>query len=759
MAREKLSIPYSTGIWRYYKGLLRYYMKRLATHHMPAFIEAQRPHLFLYVPICFGLGIASYFGLDFEPAKAIWAGLSLGMVVLSVVLWHAHIAGNQGRQILCWAIILFVSGFLWSAVQTYHKDTIMLTKPAGPLMVTGEIESISLIKNNLHKIVLSGVTLEQRAAYETPQKIRLRSYHVNDEVAIGQRVQMLAKLMPPSRPVIPHGYDFQRRAYFEGIGAVGFTLGDINILSQTSAKGNIGDVVQRFFAEIRAYVNARIESVQSPAFAALSKALITGDRAAIRDEDYEALRSAGLAHLLAISGLHIGLVAGFVFVSIRFGLCLIPSIALRYPIKKIAAMCAIFSALFYMMMAGATIPTQRAALMSCIVFLAVILDRKAISLRLVALAAMAVLLIAPSNLLSPSFQLSFAAVTALIAFYEWWQRRRYRREVDVLFAEGTEDSPRLFESWRRQLWARPFFYCGGIMLTSVIATFATTLFAVYHFGYVHAYGLLGNVLALPIVSLFVMPVAVLSLVLWPFAFISESGLALMQYGLEWVMLIAHRIHELPLAVGHLPQMPHIVFLWLVAGLLALCVLRGQARGALCALCIVAGVLTWSLQTRETVGFIHENPIVMTLWDDGAVRLYGDQNMSRFVNEQLYEFYGLNKHDAHMQTAQEACDDFACVSSIKGRKIALIKDRSQYHRFCHDPDIRMIIATEAMGYKQECTRKDLYTLNFFDLWRYGSYHIQYDHQAQDLRIKSVEGLRGIRPWTTRGQRARIKLAAR
>jgi competence protein ComEC len=384
--------------------------------HFPTFLERQKSHLFLYVPICFGLGIAAYFSLRFEPSLSVGYSVFFGALIFFAVSYKFI---NNTIRLGQLAILLCISGFVWSGQHTAWHSTVMLTKAMGPKMVEGVVHSLSHVEGNLTVAVIEDVAIEGLKPYATPSKIKLRSYHVGDGIRLGDRVSVLTKLNPPSRPVIPGGFDFQRRSFFLGIGATGFTLGEVNVIKKREDHGGqtLWEQQKLFFEGLRFAINGRIEGIQSPEFAGLSKALITGDRSAIRDEDYDALKSAGLAHLLAISGLHIGLVSGFVFVTFRFFLCLFPVIALRYPIKKYAAALAIASALFYMLLAGATIPTQRAALTSSLIFLSVILDRKAISLRLVAFAALSVLLISPESLLSASFQHSFEAVLSLISFY------------------------------------------------------------------------------------------------------------------------------------------------------------------------------------------------------------------------------------------------------------------------------------------------------------------------------------------------------
>ena len=228
---------------------------------------------------------------------------------------------------------------------------------------------------------------------------------------------------------------------------------------------------------------------------------MTGDRGAINDDVWQALRDSGLAHLLAISGLHVGLVAGILFFTLRGGLAMIEPLALRHPIKKWAAAAVMVGALGYVVLTGGTVPTQRAFVMLGLVLLAVMLDRRPFSMRLVAWAAVIVLVTAPEAMLGPSFQMSFAAVVALIATYEIAKEpmRRWRRGAGP--------------------GRRAMVYLAAVALTTLVAGLATSPFALYHFNRVAAYGLAANLFAVPITSLWIMP--------W-----TMVGYALMPLGLE-----------------------------------------------------------------------------------------------------------------------------------------------------------------------------------------------------------------------------------
>ncbi|MGH6918310.1 MAG: ComEC/Rec2 family competence protein, partial [Geminicoccaceae bacterium] len=250
----------------------------------------------------------------------------------------------------------------------------------------------------------------------------------------------------------------------------------------------------------------------------------------------QSMRDSGLAHLLSISGLHIGLVAGILFVTLRRLLCLVPRIALHHPIKKWGAAAALVGTLLYMLLAGAPVPTVRAYIMCSMFLLAVILDRTAISMPPVAWAAVVVLLATPEELIGPSFQMSFAAVVALVAAYESTQNARLRWRAEA--------------GWGR----RAGLYLAGLVFTSLIATLATGPYSIYHFNRIASYGVIANMVAVPLTGLWVMPWAVLATLLMPFG-AEHLALVPMGWGIDGIIAVAEQTSRWPGAVVVVPVLP------------------------------------------------------------------------------------------------------------------------------------------------------------------------------------------------------------
>ena len=370
---------------------------------------------------------------------------------------------------------------------------------------------------------------------------------------------------PPPRPAAPGAFDFARFAYFQGLGAVGFALGDARRIAPSGQDGPPNESIDApsgSMERLRYAIAERIRAALTGERGAVAVALITGFREGIPESVEQNMRDSGLAHLLAISGLHVGLVAGTVFLLVRGGCALVPAIALRWPIKKWAAVSAAAVAFGYLFLAGATEPTQRAFLMLLITVIGICLDRGSISMRLVAWAALFILLLSPESLLSVSFQLSFAAVTALVAVYETITARR----------EWAANEPARVQS----AGSRFPRYALQLGLSSMIATLATAPFALYHFNRVAGYGLLANLAAVPLTAFVIMPLGLLAVFLMPLGL--EAGpLYLMGQGIGAVLWVARQVASLPGAATLVPAFPHWGLVAVTLGGLWLCIWRGPWR--------------------------------------------------------------------------------------------------------------------------------------------------------------------------------------
>ncbi len=408
---------------------------------------------------------------------------------------------------------------------------------------------------------------------EFPHRVRV-AIPAASQVKTGDVIEAKVRLFPPAGPVRPGGYDFSFRAYFEKIGATGFTYGAPEILRHKQLAG-VGHF-SRWLDDLRGSLSISIGQLLGATDAgALAIALLIGDRAGLSEDTEEALRAAGLAHVLAISGLHMALFAGGAFSGVLLVLGCVEAVALRWPTHKIAAIVALASATAYLAISGASIATQRSFLMIALVFLGILVSRKGLSLHSVALAAMVLLVLAPERLVHPGFQMSFAAVICLIAVYQRWRDRQQ--------AAGWSDDRSSQALWWR-VFRKSAGFVAGLAATALIAGIATGIIGAYHFGRYAPLGLVGNVLAMPIFSLMVMPIGVLALFLLPFG-LALYPLKLMAFGLDMLLAIARWTAELDQGQGYLVPPSGGVTLLMVSAMFVL-VLFGWRSQAIISLPIL-----------------------------------------------------------------------------------------------------------------------------------------------------------------------------
>lgn len=544
---------------------------------LKARLLAERERWLLWLPVALGCGVAAYFSLPVEPpvlAGAAAATLGLGAAAL------ARRAGRRGGSGLGRALLAglaaTLAGFALAGARLEAVRAPVLAYE-GTFEVTGRIVALEPRANGL-RLLLDEPTLGRRSPGAalppgaTPRRVRVNLQRGGEGLGPGDRIRIRARLQPPAPPVLPGGFDYARQAYFEGLGAVGYAMGAPERLEAGEGRGGLEVRV----AALRARIARRMAEILPGTTGAVAGALIAGVRAGIDDATWRDLQASGLAHIISISGLHMTMVAGTVFGAARWGLALFPWLALRVRVHKPAAVLAFAAAGFYFLLAGATVPTQRSFLMLGAVLLAVLVDRNPFSLRVLAWAALVVLAIRPEALVGASFQLSFAAVLALMAAFEAVRLRREAADEHAVEAE-----PGL--PWRA---AR---YVLGVAATTVIAGGATAPFTAYHFQNVTTFGVLANLLAVPLTTFLVMPAGLLGLALMPLG-LDEPAFRLMGLGVDGMLEIARLTAALPGAAVALRQWPAAALALFAAGGLWLALWRRPWRLWGVAPCALAGLL-------------------------------------------------------------------------------------------------------------------------------------------------------------------------
>lgn len=316
---------------------------------------AERSRWPLWIPVFFALGIALYFGLGDEPPR--WLGTGAALVLAMVLLaLRRHLPWRSAVL----ALLLVASGFAIAQLRSAWIDAPKLERSWGAGLMRAEVLSVEPRARGW-RFLLRPLFMDGLEPAQMPLKVRVTAQQVDEAFRPGQLVELRARLRPPSPPTWPGGFDFARQAYFQQIGGIGFALGRLRPLSTDDAVAT-GEEERGwrswslFWAEARLTIAERIMTVLPDQAGAVAVALVTGQRGAIAEEAREDMRAAGLAHLLAISGLHMGLVAGLLFFGVRAGLAVCPRLALRHPIKKWAACFAGLGGFVYLCLVGGAIP-------------------------------------------------------------------------------------------------------------------------------------------------------------------------------------------------------------------------------------------------------------------------------------------------------------------------------------------------------------------------------------------------------------------
>ncbi|WP_323036028.1 ComEC/Rec2 family competence protein [Pararhodobacter sp.] len=537
-----------------------------------AALASARGHLFPLAPVAVGIGAGGYFALLFEPSGQALAGVWVTATFLLILA----LRGPELARPSFWALTLLCIGFAMAGMRTQSVSAPVLGWHRYGA-IEGRIIQVDRSASDAVRLTLDHMVLPGLNPQETPFRVRV-SLHGDaldvDPIA-GMRVMLTGHLGPPPPPTEPGGFDFRRLAWFDQLGAVGYSRSPV--LALDAPKAGLGLSLTRLRQRISAGIQARLPG-ETGGFVA---AILTGDRSGVGLDTTEDLRRSNLSHLLAISGLHMGLLTGVVFGALRAAMALLPSMALRFPIRKIAAVGALLAAAAYLALSGGNIATQRAFVMAAAMLLAVIVERRAISLRSVGLAALILLLWRPEAILSAGFQMSFAATVALVAVFSALRDRQ-------------RGKPRTRAGPLRRL-LRPIVTAA---LCSLVAGLATAPIAAAHFHRLTDYGLLANLVSVPLMGLLVMPSAVLAAVLWPIG--GEAiGLWLMAAGTRWILGVANAFGNLEGAIRLVPSPPWWVVPVIGLGGLWVALWPGRARFAGVFLAGVA-VVGWTLAERPAL---------------------------------------------------------------------------------------------------------------------------------------------------------------
>ena len=485
---------------------------------LSADVAAQGERLVLWAPLLLLIGNWGYFRSKFEPG--FWPVMGLGVLSLAL-FWLGR------RYRIAIVIALLLSGFVLAKLRQEYVATPLLSSSISQSDVTGIVADVEARDRSRFVMLVEVQSASNVPDGQLPRRLRVTGFS-KTKMLIGDTVSFSARLNPLPRPVNPGGFDYGRMLYFWSVGGTANVKGEVTTIE---APISWRYELRRQFHSLRSAMGGRITHAIPGPLGAFANALITGERAAIPDAMNVSLQTSGLYHILSISGLHMSLVAGGVFWAVRALLALFPGFALRHPIKKYAAGAALFVGLIYMLLADFGAATERSYIMIAVMFFAILVDRPAISLRNLAISAIIILIVTPEESTGASFQMSFIAVMALVAFFEWWKLR----PVDAK-AYGKAPWVRFLKS----LW----WWVAASVLTTLVAGGASSIAAIYHFGRASPYGVVANAVALPITEFLVMPEALAASLLMPFG-LEGWFLEVMHFGLWLTMRVSDEIASWP----------------------------------------------------------------------------------------------------------------------------------------------------------------------------------------------------------------------
>src|SRR5579884_2622114 len=607
--------------------------------------EVAADRLFAWLAVAYGCGIILYFTADHEPAA--WAVLALASACASLAVWLRR---HHAAFVAALGLALMAAGFAVATLKTAFIRHPVLRHAASNVTVAGHVE---LREESQHtdRFVLRLDRLDggRIQADERPVRVRL-SVKRGMAPPPGSFIETRALLDPPLQPLKPGAYDFARDLFFQRIGASGFARGPIKIVTPPATQG-VWARADALIQQMRDAIDARIRAVLPGDRGAIAAMLINGRRDAIDQHLYDAMFVSGIGHVLSISGYHMAVVAGLIFFVFRAGLALVPGLADRAPIKKWAAAAALIVTAFYLLLSGNQVATQRSFIMIAVVLVGVLFDRPTVTMRTLTIAALVVLSFAPEAVVHPSFQMSFAATLALIAGYEKGSLR-LRSNAD---------------SWwgaRAALWGINEII--ALTLASLLAGLATTPYAAYHFHRLAPYGVLANLLAMPVVSAWVMPMGLLGVIAIPFGFDADCWRQ-MGYGIEWMDAVALWVAGLPGAVGRVASFGTGTLLLLTAGLLTISLLKTPLRWSGIAF-VAVGIVFAARTPRADVLVGADGRSFAVRGADGLLAIHHSGGDTFAMKEWLAaDADGRDYRDRNLGRGI-ACDPSGCIGRLAGGEL-------------------------------------------------------------------------------------------
>ncbi len=688
------------------------------------------------MPVALGAGAAIYLVLPFEPG---WWWVMPPFLTLGAAFFLIRRLNISAYLINFIALFLALStGVLIGKLRAEHVKAPILTDSKEAYGLRAYVIDNVSSSSDTPRLLLAPIEIPGVAPEKTPLRLRVTLRPGTIEAAKikpGDAISTFVLLNPPPSPLIPGGYDFARTAYFEGIGGVGFVPGQPRKIDIAPKGWRLSLILHlnRLRWDLTEFISNSIEPAfkDGPTLGGFAAALVTGQQAFVPQPLIQDMRDSGLAHILSISGVHMAIVGGFVFFALRAGMALIPWLALRVPIKKVAAALSLTAILLYLAISGAPAPAVRAAVVACVAFSAILFDRRALSLRALAIAAIIVILLTPEAVIQPGFQMSFCATAALLAFAE--AEIRPIREIQV------PAWVKAFQSAVRGVWLS--------ILASVVATAATTPFAIAYFNRFSVYGLLSNLFEAPITAFVVMPglAAGSAFAATP---LGPLALRFSACGLWLIGRIAAWTAQLPGAVIHWPSAPAYVLALSFLGIIWICLIRGWSRWL--GLLLALSILYWPRLNAPDVWIDSEGGNAAIRSNQSA---YALRPVRTYGAEQWSQRYDLKLTDQAARDRDYDCTRFACTPLPESKfKVGFWFSRQPPSALalvtlCLNSDL-VIARSNMADWPEDCT--GINHISAGDFRRTGALELTRTTTPDGKGawiIKAAQPLRGTRYWST------------
>ena len=648
---------------------------RIVLARVELWLDSERDQLPLWLPVALGVGIAAWFVLNSVTGWTLFVMAALAVCAAGPVLgWHRRVG-----RVLGWAGMLAAlgCGLVWLRAEWVAQP--VLAKPV-VTTITGLVERVE----PRPALGTTRLTLATRDSPNVPPRVRVSLETLPDGVGEGAVISARVRLVPPPGAGVPGAYDFSRAAWFQGLGGTGKILGDVKVLNDADPEDK----------SLRRRLSQHVRSQIEGSAGGIASAFASGDRGGIAAEDEEAMRASGLTHLLSISGLHVTAVVAAAMVMLMRLLALSPRLALRSPVLAISAAGGAAVGIGYTLLTGAEVPTIRSCIAAVLVLIGISMGRDALTLRLVATGALVVLLLWPESLVGASFQLSFAAITSIVAFHD-------HPRVKAFLARRDEGQAKRL--------GRGLF---GLLLTGLVVEVALAPIALFHFHKQGLYGALANMIAIPLTTFVIMPLEAIALT---FDLVGWGAPIwwLVGKAIGSLLGLAHMVAAAPGAVATLSSLPAGAFALMLVGGFWLFLWKSRMR-LLGLAPLLAGAI-WTLVTPEPDLLVTGDGRHMAVrLDDGRLVLLRDR-AGDYVRDMLAERAGeIEPLGALVDSGQARCSQDICITRIRrgGREWSIAATRSKQTldwraltEFCAKVDIFVSDRTLPRGCKPRWIKAD------------------------------------------------------